>query len=223
MASLTTKVLWRAQAHTEKKKLSSKSIGWNLAGASTASLSRTRGRGSLVEQDRVLDIPTQLFATPHHENTAESTTSTLTCGDTDALDESVSKKRSVPAHTRAIFEISAVRSVFERHAKPCPKCQSKLEFEFPTCTLATGIRVSCSNEFCSFVEVERPAAADVPLDENAGSCLIERNTDYAINVLCVLGFMSCGDGGSEAAKVVGLLGLPRPTTMQKRSFPTIEG
>ena len=177
----------------------------------------------MVEQDPVLDIPTQLFATPHHENTAESTTSTLTCGDADALDESVSKKRSVPAHTRATFEISAVRSVFERHAKPCPKCQSKLEFEFPTCTLVTGIRVSCSNEFCSFVEVERPAAADVPLDENAGSCLIERNTDYAINVLCVLGFMSCGDGGSEAAKVVGLLGLPRPTTMQKRSFPTIEG
>ena len=36
----------------------------------------------------------------------------------------------------------------------------------------------------------------------------ERVTDYAVNVLYVLSFLSCGDGGNEAARVLGLLGLP---------------
>ena len=212
-------MMWKAKTTSESKKPGSKAVGWNLAGSASTDLTRTRGRRALSESQAAQDIPTQLFTTPIRDDPAD-TPSTLTGGDDP---ESVSKKRSVPEHTRATFEIAAVRSVLERHTKPCPKCQSKLEFEFPTCTLATGIRTSCSNEFCSFVEVERPAAADAPLDENAGSCLIERNTDCAINVSHVLGFMSCGDGGSEAAKILGLTGLPRPTTVQKRSFPTIEG
>jgi len=65
------------------------------------------------------------------------------------------------------------------------------------------------------------SGADVPLDENAGSPLIERNSDYAINILYVLGFMCSGDGGKEAERLLGLLGLPNSTTMEKRSFGTM--
>jgi len=84
------------------------------------------------------------------------------------------------------------------------------------------VRLQCSNECCGFVDTQRPAAADIPLPENSGSPLIERNTDYAINVLYVLGFLASGDGGVEAGRILGLLGLPNSTTMEKRSFTIIE-
>jgi hypothetical protein len=50
----------------------------------------------------------------------------------------------------------------------------------------------------------------------------ERSTDYAINVLYILGFISMGDAHSEAARLLGLLGLPNDTTMETRSFTIIE-
>jgi hypothetical protein len=37
-----------------------------------------------------------------------------------------------------------------------------------------------------------------------------------------VGFVSSGDGGTEAARLLGLLGLPNDTTMQSRSFGLIE-
>jgi hypothetical protein len=50
----------------------------------------------------------------------------------------------------------------------------------------------------------------------------ERMVNYAVNVLYVLGFLSSGDGGTEAAGLLGLLGLPNDTTMESRSFAIIE-
>jgi hypothetical protein len=43
-----------------------------------------------------------------------------------------------------------------------------------------------------------------------------------VNVLYVLGFMSMGDAHTEAARLLGLLGLPNDTTMESRSFAIIE-
>ena len=72
---------------------------------------------------------------------------------------------------------------------------------------------------CGYVDYSaRPAPTDVPcLDINR-----ERNTDYAANVLYVLGFLACGDGGKEAARVCGFLGLPGATWMESRSFTILE-
>jgi hypothetical protein len=50
-----------------------------------------------------------------------------------------------------------------------------------------------------------------------------QSTDFAINSLYVLSFLSCGDGCTEAARVLGLLGLPNDTTMESTSFGIIEG
>jgi hypothetical protein len=47
-------------------------------------------------------------------------------------------------------------------------------------------------------------------------------SDYSLNVLYVLAFITCGDGGAEAAKLLGLLGLANDTTMETRSFQIIE-
>jgi hypothetical protein len=50
----------------------------------------------------------------------------------------------------------------------------------------------------------------------------EKMTDYALNVLYVLGFISVGDAHTEAGRLLGLLGLPNDTTMMNRSFGIIE-
>jgi hypothetical protein len=40
--------------------------------------------------------------------------------------------------------------------------------------------------------------------------------DFAMNLLYVIGFLSCRDGGTEAGRVLGLLfGLPNDTTMER--------
>jgi hypothetical protein len=79
--------------------------------------------------------------------------------------------------------------------------------------------VCCKKDDCDFIDhMETPAPAKVgeTTDERA------RSTDYAINALYVLSFISCGDGGTVAAHVLGLLGLPNDTTMQTRSCGIIE-
>ena len=49
-----------------------------------------------------------------------------------------------------------------------------------------------------------------------------QTTDHAIKILYALLFLSCGNGGVEAARLLPLLGLPNDTTMESRTFPTIE-
>jgi len=66
-----------------------------------------------------------------------------------------------------------------------------------------------------------PASADVPLDDDAGSALMTRTTDFALNVTHVLTFVASGDGGTEAERVLGMNRLPNGTTMQS-SFSKIE-
>jgi hypothetical protein len=42
----------------------------------------------------------------------------------------------------------------------------------------------------------------------------ERIMDQALNVLYVLGFITMGDGHTEAARLLGFCGLPNDTTMK---------
>ena len=67
-----------------------------------------------------------------------------------------------------------------------------------------------------------PCGSNVPLAEDAGSEKIKRNTDFALNALYIISFIASGDGGTEAARLLGMLGLPNSTTMQSRSFGNIE-
>ena len=50
----------------------------------------------------------------------------------------------------------------------------------------------------------------------------ERMSDSAVNVLYVLGHYLNGDGCTEASRLLGILGLPNDTTMDRRSFGIIE-
>jgi len=103
----------------------------------------------------------------------------------------------------------------------CPKCQSSVTATFPTHCIASGSKTTCNNKFCSFVDVTVPSQANIPMPEGS-IAKIHRNVDWEANVLYLLSFLSVGDGGTEAGRVLGLLGLPNSTTFGPRSFGNIE-
>jgi hypothetical protein len=87
-----------------------------------------------------------------------------------------------------------------------------------TTCLATSMVTTCTTCKCGFVHYSDPPAP-VNIDSKDRR---ERSTDYAFNVPYIVGFLSIGDGGTEAARLLGLLGLPNSTTMRARSFTIIE-
>ena len=216
MFRIPNKRAWHPTKDAESSRLSASS-GWHLAAA--VDLPRTRGSKRLVDANANANAP----STPLEISldTTATAVSSLTPSDGEECTPLPTKKTK-PSFTRAIFELDSLKQSFERHAC-CPTCGSGLIASFPTCCLATGLRLQCSNEFCNFVDVQRPKlTADIPLPDGSGSPLIERSTDYAIIILYVLGFLTSGDGGVEAGRLLGLLGLPNSTTMEKRSFTIIE-
>lgn len=112
-----------------------------------------------------------------------------------------------------------VAGIMERHIH-CPDCGSAVKVSFPSKMIATTVRLDCTDLSCGFVDVEKPMVASPTLPE--GSRNIKRNSDSAINILFVIAFLSKGDGGTEAAHLLGLLGLPNSTTMDGSSFGSIE-
>jgi len=200
----------------EKNKLTS-SNGWNLPGVSSG-LSRTRGKKGVLEPPPTTDPlstnarPTDVIAV----DSSATTPSTISAGT-----EPNHMVTGLPPPSRSIFDLDGLKALLERNIA-CGTCNSAVNVTFPTCCLASGVKVACTDPFCMFVDACRPAMADMPVNENGGSALIERQTDYAINILWVLGFLTSGDGGTEAGRLMGLLGLPHSTSMQKRFFSSIE-
>ena len=101
----------------------------------------------------------------------------------------------------------------------CPKCKSKMSLQFETITIASSVLVKCCNKDCPFIEYGEPAAAArlSHLNDNYG-----RNTDFALNIMYVLGTMFNGDGSAESGRLLGLLGLPNSVTMETTNFALIE-
>jgi len=106
----------------------------------------------------------------------------------------------------------------------CPRCRSAVTVTFPSkwqC-IASSTRIECTNQICSFVDEEKRSAANVPIPDNHGSELKPRIIDWQTNVLHVLAFLSVGDGGTEARRLLGMLGMPNATTFGPRLFGTVE-
>ena len=210
---------WNATCGKEEKKLAS-SAGWNLASGSSLSsanspaLSRTRGTAN---KKRGVNLDLSSLEPPQKKRSTSSGDAEVTTTSSSSADST--GKKTKPAASRVIMESQMLRSMMERHLY-CPKCRDPVVVSFPTICIASGCKIECSNEMCDFIDMERPETADLPHVE--GSALIERSTDYATNVLYVLGFLASGDGGKEAERVLGFLGLSNSTTMEKRSFPIIE-
>ena len=213
---------WRADTATESNKLASNSPTW-------------RGlAGGVVLQRRTRGVRSKLFLESSSDESSES--------DDDASSSRrpvASKKRDhtgnvlvgdgaqeeePPSYRRGIIELDPLKAIIERNGY-CKRCGSTdVEVEFKSVGVATWVfKLSCTDQACGYIDYgDRPQAADVPLAADAGSALITRTTDYALNVLYTLGFIACGDGGAEAARILGFLGLPNDTTMETRTFVNVE-
>lgn len=92
--------------------------------------------------------------------------------------------------------------------------------EMKTSGIATALRIVCVSSKCCFKDYsDPPAPAEVPCAQHD---LRSRTTDYAANVLYVLSNIASGNGGTEAQRTLGFLGLPNSTTMKGRTFGIIE-
>ena len=126
-----------------------------------------------------------------------------------------------PTSTRVIVEVESLKTTIVKNCR-CRQCNGEVEISLKTVCLATSVILRCQSPSCGYIYYsEPPAQVDLEEDDLLADKR-ERSTDYAINILYVLGFISCGDGCTEAARLLGLLGLPNDTTMETRSFGIIE-
>jgi hypothetical protein len=144
-------------------------------------------------------------------------------GDEDEDDDEDDDEVKKPPATRVVLEVGPLSDILQKHCR-CPECDGRVEVSLKSLCLATTITLKCSNPDCTYIDsMHPPAVAKInSLDRSHREDGKERMSDSAINLLYVLGFLSCGDGGTEAGRVLGLLGLPNDTTMERRSFGMIE-
>jgi predicted RNA-binding Zn-ribbon protein involved in translation (DUF1610 family) len=127
-----------------------------------------------------------------------------------------SKKK--PTNNRVILEVAMLEQAFQDF--PCPDCGQYLELEISKLCIASSIELVCNNKDCSYVgNFKKPITTKIHANDDYK---YEKMTDYALNVLYVLGFISVGDAHTEAGRLLGLLGLPNDTTMMNRSFGITE-
>jgi hypothetical protein len=211
---------WKISAALERTKLSAKEDDWNLHGGSssaTTSSSRTRS-GRVVPGFAEVTLDCMSTSSGSDYESEESESSLVETSDDDAM-EVVEEEPPKPPASRIIVEVDSLTKAFAANAK-CKSCNEALAFEVKTTCIASNVILSCTSRKCGYVfHSDPPAATTLHAGTNDKR---ERSTDYAINVLYVLSFLSSGDGCSEAARVLELLGLPNDTTMESRSFTIIE-
>jgi hypothetical protein len=201
----------------EAYRLSSKEGDWQLPGAACPPpLSRTRFAGhgrpnlsrNMIEEE---EQESSDASWSHHSSSDDEEEE-----EDFSADESENKSAK-PESTRVILEVDALMATLGDNCR-CMECQSKVQVELKTTCLATCIELTCTNPDCGYIYYSLPPAKVKSDNEDKR----ERTTDYAVNILYVLGFLCCGDGCTEAARILGLMGLPNDTTMEGRSFGIIE-
>ena len=218
-----SKKRWQVSASKEQRKLGVAEDGWNLAGDNT-SISRTRGSTAAAKRKQApateIVVPTEtVLATAGSSASLRLPTTTDDVSTlTNTWSTSTSRSRSFsphhlrkPAASRVILDINPLKTMLEMHLSPCPHCRARLIVSFPTVCIASGCQIKCREAHCNFVATCSPEITEF---ETGGSRKIGRNTDYAANILYVVAFIASGDGGTEAARILGLLGLSNSTTMQ---------
>lgn len=214
---------------TQSNKLANRESDWNLRGTTNITLAtRTRGGGHGRPD---FTSRKKMFMEPVSESSDEESIEdeedieidgleALEEAGTGALDEETEVLEGTkPTFTRAIIDVASMMETLNLHCR-CPECNAPLVTEVKVLCIATKFQLTCPSSRCGYIHYSKPPVeANI---RNAGAPSRERSTDYAINVLWVLGFISVGDGCTEAARLLGLLGLPNDTTMESRSFTIIE-
>jgi hypothetical protein len=124
-----------------------------------------------------------------------------------------------PNPTRSILENRILIDLIEKNSV-CRFCKGDLQFTLDSTGVATYPRLTCSTgEECLLIDTQnQQPSTSFPKGKKKKAKL----TEFALNVQYVLSFLSAGDGGQEAARVLGFLNLPNSTTMGSRSFAVIE-
>lgn len=128
------------------------------------------------------------------------------------------KKPEEPAlASRSIVDNESLVNLVDASAV-CRCCHGQLELTLPTVCVASLPQLQCVNPNCELQTTKSvPSSTGIP---QAGSW--QTMTQYAINVLFVLSFIACGDGGVEAARFLGFLAIGKVASMAKSSFSDIE-
>jgi hypothetical protein len=207
----------------EQWKLTGKEDDWKLVGATSTGFptTRTRGGGSgrpnmnrKIAEEISSDSEEDVVVMETHVDDADNELSSDEEVDPEEEDEVSTKK---PRYNRIIIETNALNDIIANNCH-CSECMGPVDIEYKTICLATTIELTCKNVLCGYVYHSLP-----PAKARLGNLVNrERSTDFAINIQYVLAFISSGDGGVEAARVLGLMGLPNDTTMETRQFPMIE-
>jgi hypothetical protein len=126
--------------------------------------------------------------------------------------------------SRALVDISPLVHLISENAV-CKRCRKKgLILSFPTHGIIAVPKLTCSS--CENKDDPWEVVADVPkvklrgVSQNKNN--VPTNVDYAANVDFVMGMIAAGDGGTEAAKVLGFLDLPCNRSAEQTYFSRIE-
>ena len=199
---------WNVDDKTEKRKLAPSESDWNLAGHGETLVGKRQRKARTFLGDSSSD---ESYSSGSDESSSEET-------EEEALDLDNSWNDRKPPASRMMLESSALTELIETNMR-CPKCGGDIEFLLETITIATKPWIQCKSKQCGFIaHGQSPTPASLPQFKDNRM----RNTDFALNVLYVLATIVNGDGGTEAGRMLGLLGLPNDTTMTTRSFGTIE-
>ena len=123
-----------------------------------------------------------------------------------------------PQPTRSILDNRMLSDLVEKNCV-CRFCQGELKLTFEhTVGIATFPKLICSTEDCTSAE-----GSSLPgTNFKPGQGKNKRVVQFAINLQFVLSFLASGDGGTEAAKLLGFLNLPNSTTMGGNTFNKVE-
>jgi hypothetical protein len=205
----TSNSMTNPKAKSESKRLSSAESDWMLQGVGVAA-TRTRGGGIVARLPAVVTTATQ------EDEVSEQTASETASDAPEQEAEQQAPTPKKPSNSRVLLELSQLDKVFDELG--CPKCGEPIELKLRTLCIATSIGFKCTK--CDYLlHPQQPSRTTMHEEQEDG---YERMTDFAVNVLYILGFVSSGDGCSEAGRLLGLLGLPNHTTMESRSFGIIE-
>ena len=111
-----------------------------------------------------------------------------------AVQPMVSLKKGPPTASWVALERAQLDGLLSNSLWMCRKCHSGLSFSYSHIGVATTPTLQCTGKCGASVTVP-PAKATVQLGNRTGHVHL---SDAALNVLCVIGFLSCGDGGTEA-------------------------
>lgn len=134
--------------------------------------------------------------------------------------DATERPSSIPDPTRVIIDKRIVSDLVEKNAI-CRFCKEggELQLSFQkTVGVATLPQLTCSQKGCTNHQVSELPGTGF----KAGAGHSFRVVQFAINVQLVLAFLASGDGGTEAARVLGFLNLPNATTMPHNNFAKIE-